>query len=320
MSDQAELADQFERSRGHLRAVAFRMLGSAAEADDAVQAAWLRASRADARVVTNVPGWLTTIVSRVCLDALRMRRRRREDLADPAELGSFLAPAHDPDPENQVVLAESVGLALLVVLDALGPAERVAFVLHDLFGVPFAEIGEIVDRSPVAAKQLASRARRRVHGTAAVPASDLARQREVVDAFLAASRAGDLAGLLAVLAPDVVRRADRVSLRGRPATEVRGAREVAEETLANAGRARSARAVLVDGALGIVVAPRGRVLVVLRLVIDGDRVTEIDVVGDPDRLATLRLAVVDAPKTERSGSGVGAEVLESVGDDLDVDA
>jgi RNA polymerase sigma factor (sigma-70 family) len=295
MHDQAELADQFERSRSHLRAVAFRMLGSAAEADDAVQSAWLRASRADARAVANVPGWLTTIVGRVCLDLLRSRRRRREDLADPAELRPLASADGEPDPEDQAVLAESVGLALLVVLDALGPAERVAFVLHDLFGVPFAQIAEIVDRSPDATKQLASRARRRVQGTATVPATDLARQREVVEAFLAASRAGDLGALLAVLAPDVVRRADRGALRGRPPTEVRGAREVAQETLANAGRARSARAVLVDGALGVVVAPRGRLLVVLRLVIDGDHVTEIDVVGDPARLRELRLAVVDAP-------------------------
>jgi RNA polymerase sigma factor (sigma-70 family) len=294
MSDHAELADDFERCRAHLRAVAFRMLGSAAEADDAVQAAWLRASRADASAVANVPGWLTTIVGRVCLDVLRTRRRRREDLVELADLEAAVAVA-EPDPEEQAVLAESVGLALLVVLDALGPAERVAFVLHDLFAVPFAEIAEIVDRSPVAAKQLASRARRRVHGAATAPAADLARQREVVDAFLAASRAGDLGALLAVLAPDVVRRADRVALRGRPPTEVRGAREVAQETLANAGRARSARAVLVDGALGVVVAPRGRLLVVLRLVIDGDRVTEIDVVGEPARLAQLHLALADDP-------------------------
>jgi RNA polymerase sigma factor (sigma-70 family) len=294
-TDQTDLADEFERCRGHLRGVAFRMLGSAAEADDAVQSAWLRASRADAREVTNVPGWLTTIVSRVCLDALRVRRRRREDLVDLAELEPAVAPASEPDPEEQALLAESVGLALLVVLDALGPAERVAFVLHDLFAVPFGEIAEIVDRSPVATKQLASRARRRVRGAATTPAADLARQREVVDAFLAASRAGDLGALLAVLAPDVVRRADRVASRGRPPIEVRGAREVAQETLANAGRARSARAVLVDGVLGIVVAPRGRLLVVIRLVIDGDRVTEIDVVGDPARLGRLHLALPDDP-------------------------
>jgi RNA polymerase sigma factor (sigma-70 family) len=293
MHDQAELAEEFERTRGHLRAVAFRMLGSSTEADDAVQVAWMRASRADAGAVTNVPGWLTTIVGRVCLDALRTRRRRREDLTEPVRLAPLGIVARDPDPEAQAVLAESVGLALLVVLDALGPAERVAFVLHDLFGVPFAEIAEIVDRSPVAAKQLASRARRRVHGTATVPEADLARQREVVDAFLAASRAGDLGALLAVLAPDVVRRADRGALRGRSATEVRGAHEVARETLANAGRARSARAVLVDGALGVAVAPRGQLLVVLRLVIDGARITDIDVVGDPARLAELTLALVD---------------------------
>ncbi|WP_067450239.1 sigma-70 family RNA polymerase sigma factor [Actinomadura macra] len=288
MDDQAELAAHFERCRGHLRAVAFRMLGSADEADDAVQETWLRASRAGTAGVANVPGWLTTIVGRVCLDLLRSRRRRGEE---PAELAGLETVASDAaDPEDEAVLADSVGLALLVVLDRLGPAERVAFVLHDLFAVPFAEIAGIVGRSPVAAKKLASRARARVHGTPAAPVADLARQREVVEAFLAASRAGDLDALLAVLAPDVVRRTDR-AVAGAT-TELRGARHIAEETRGNAARARFARPALINGVPGVVVAPRGRLQIVLRLRIDGERVAAIDVVGDPDRLRALDLAVI----------------------------
>ncbi|MEW9533979.1 sigma-70 family RNA polymerase sigma factor [Microbispora sp. NPDC049125] len=316
MDDQAELAEHFDRSRDHLRAVAFRMLGSADEADDAVQEAWLRAGRAGAGGVVNVTGWLTTIVGRVCLDMLRSRGRRCEELTDMAGLEPAAALDHAAGPEDEVVLAESVGLAMLVVLGRLGPAERVAFVLHDLFAVPFDEIAEIVERSPAAAKKLASRARHRVRGTAAmpatvpatvpapvpatvpvtgltgVPAADLARQREVVDAFLAASRAGDLGALLAVLAPDVVRRADRAALRGDAEAEVRGARAVAEETAANSSRARFARPVLVNGAVGVVVAPRGRLILVLEITVDGGLITAIDVVADPGRLRGLELAVV----------------------------
>ncbi|AUX48397.1 DNA-directed RNA polymerase sigma-70 factor [Sorangium cellulosum] len=293
MSHQAELAEQFDRSRSHLRAVAFRMLGSADEAEDAVQEVWLRASSVDASAVANVTGWLTTIVGRVCLDMLRSRRRRREELTEVTELDRVVARDDAIDPEEEVALADSVGLALLVVLDRLGPAERIAFVLHDLFGVPFDEIAEIVERSPAAAKKLASRARHRVHGAATVPAADLIRQRGVVEAFLAAARAGDLDALLAVLAPDVVRRADRAALRASAATEVRGARRVAEETLTNSGRARFARPVLVNGAVGVVVAPRGRLQLVLEVAIAGDRVAAIDVVGDPTRLRQLQLAVID---------------------------
>lgn len=292
MDSQAELAEQFDRSRGQLRAVAYRMLGSAGEAEDAVQEAWLRASRVDTGAVVNMTGWLTTIVGRVCLDMLRSRRRRAEELADVADLERVIA--HDgATPEDEAVLADSVGLALLVVLDRLGPAERIAFVLHDLFAVPFDEIAKIVERSPTAAKKLASRARRRVRGTATVPAADLASQRKVVEALLAATRAGDLDAVLAVLAPDVVRRADRAALRASAETEVRGARRVAEETVTNAGRARFARPVLVNGAIGLVVAPRGRLLFVLEVAIDGDRVTAINVIGDPTRLRRLDLAVVD---------------------------
>ncbi|HEY7483169.1 MAG TPA: sigma-70 family RNA polymerase sigma factor [Streptosporangiaceae bacterium] len=286
MNDQAELAEEFDRSRGHLRAVAYRMLGSADEADDAVQEAWLRAARGGIDGIVNVTGWLTTIVGRVCLDMLRSRRRRREEFTDMAELAP-LATDDGADPENEAVLADSVGLALLVVLDRLGPAERVAFVLHDLFAVPFDEIAEIVERSPVAAKKLASRARQRVHGTSEAQVTDLGRQRKVVEAFLAASRAGDLDGLLAVLDPDVVRRSDRPAL---PA-EVRGARRVADETLTNTGLARYARPVLVNGALGLVVAPRGRLLLVLELRITADHIAAVNVIGDPARLRELDLTL-----------------------------
>ncbi|WP_242883334.1 sigma-70 family RNA polymerase sigma factor [Actinomadura litoris] len=283
MDERAELAEHFDRARGHLRAVAFRMLGSADEAEDALQEAWLRADRAGAGGVANLTGWLTTIVGRVCLDMLRSRKRRPEDPCDLAELATVPDAA---DPEGEAVLADSVGLALLVVLDRLGPAERVAFVLHDLFAVPFAEIGEIVGRSPVAAKKLASRARARVQGAAAVPADGLGRQREVVEAFLAASRAGDLDGLLAVLAPDVVRRDG--------ATVMRGAGRVARETLTNGGLARVARPALVDGAVGLVVAPRGRLLLVLRVEVRDGRVAAFTAVKDPDALSRVDLAVLDA--------------------------
>ncbi|MGK3961542.1 sigma-70 family RNA polymerase sigma factor [Sorangium sp. So ce118] len=306
MISQAELAEQFDRSRSHLRAVAFRMLGSADEADDAVQEVWLRASRVDSSAVGNVTGWLTTIVGRVCLDMLRSRRRRREELTEISDLDQGVAHDDATGPEDEVALADAVGLALLVVLDTLGPAERIAFVLHDLFAVPFDEIAEIVERSPAAAKKLASRARHRVHGAAAAPAADLARQREVVGAFLAAARAGDLSALLAVLAPDVVRRADRVALRGGEETEVRGARRVAEETVTNAGRARFARPLLVNGALGVAVAPRGRLQLVLELAIDGGRVAAIDVIGEPTRLRQLQLAVVDSPSLGAATSPSGS--------------
>ncbi|ROT29350.1 sigma-70 family RNA polymerase sigma factor [Micromonospora sp. HM5-17] len=295
MDDQAALADRFDRSRGHLRAVAYRMLGSVDEADDAVQETWLRVSRADAGAIANLTGWLTTVVSRVCLDMLRARERRREESTDLADFEPTTPHDGAVDPADEAVLADSVGLALLVVLDRLGPAERVAFVLHDLFAVPFDEIAAIVGRTPVAAKKLASRARHRVHGAPTVPVADLARQRRVVEAFLAAARAGDLAALLAVLDPDVVRRTDRMAGRpGEPAV-LRGADRVAAETVANVTRARFARPALVDGVVGAVVAPRGRLRLVLRITTDGDRVTAFDVVADPARLRALDLAVLDLP-------------------------
>ncbi|PZG37938.1 RNA polymerase subunit sigma-70 [Spongiactinospora gelatinilytica] len=292
MDTQAELATHFDKSRKHLRAVAFRMLGSADEAEDAVQDAWLRASHSGAEGVSNVTAWLTTIVARICLDMLRSRRRRGEEFTDIAELDSIIA-HEDCDPAEEAVRADSVGLALLVVLNTLGPAERVAYVLHDLFSVPFDEIAEILQRNTAAAKKLASRARHRVLGTDAVPSGDLARQRQVVDAFLAASRAGDLTGLLAVLHPEVVRRADAPALASHGRTEIRGARDVARETLSNTVRAYLARPILVNGGVGVVVAPNGRLRLVLALTIEDDRITAVDVISDPTRLRELRLSLVE---------------------------
>ncbi len=293
-----ELAERFEAERGRLRGLAHRMLGSAAEADDAVQEAWLRLSRA--RGVDNVAAWLTTVVARVCLDALRSRKARRED---PVEL--LPEPAADADPAGEVELADSVGRALLVVLDALGPAERVAFVLHDLFAVPFDRIAPVLDRTPVAAKKLASRARHRVRGTSPLPATDLARHRRVVDAFLTAARGGDLDELLAVLAPDVVRRADAAALPVGAPLEVRGARAVAEETQVFGKRAHFAEPALIDGFVGVVVAPRGRLTLALVVTIEGERVTGYDVIADPARLAALRITLVTAapPRPEPAPAG-----------------
>src|SRR5713226_6270436 len=253
MDENDGLADRFEASRNHLRAVAYRMLGSMSEADDALQEAWLRVSRSGTSGVENLGGWLTTVVARVCLDLLRSRKSRREE-----PLGVHM---QDPiaNPEHEAVLADSVGLALLVVLETLAPAERLAFVLHDMFAVPFDEIAPIVGRSPAAARQLASRARRRVQGAAAVPDTDRARQREFVDAFLAASRGGDFAALLTLLDPDVVLRADRPAVDMGSSKEVRGAAAVAETF---SGRARVAQLALIDGAVGAVWAQGGRARVV----------------------------------------------------------
>jgi RNA polymerase sigma-70 factor (ECF subfamily) len=305
-SPQDRLAARFEASRAPLRALAFRMLGSASEAEDAVQEAWLRLSRADVRAVENLEGWLRTVVARVCLDVLRARAARREEplegSSDP-DAGSPGPPAADAragglDPEQEAELADAVGLALLVVLDRLGPAERVAFVLHDVFALPFEEIAPIVGRSPAAARQLASRARRRVRGdrprrAAGLRGAELDRKRAVVDAYLAASRAGDMAALLAVLDPDVVLRADPAALPPGAPAEVRGAPAVAGKALAYARRGRFSRAALVDGGVGIVVAPRGRLLAALGLTVAGDRVVAIDLYTDPERLARLDLAVLD---------------------------
>ncbi|MBI2736933.1 MAG: sigma-70 family RNA polymerase sigma factor [Rhodospirillales bacterium] len=286
MEKEKWLAEQFEAHRDHLQRVAYRMLGSTGEADDAVQEAWLRLSRSQPAGIENLGGWLTTVVARVCLDTLRSRKSRREE---PLEGEPQPAVGHErtADPERAAELADSVGLALLVVLEALAPAERVAFVLHDMFDLPFEEIAPIVGRSPTAARQLASRARRRVRGT--TTSSDVASQRRVVDAFLAAARSGDIAGLLAVLDPDVVLRADRTAVRLGDITELHGAEAVAVNFK---GKAQAARPALIDGVLGVVVAPQGRLLLVLNLAFAGDRIAAIDVVADRDRLGALDLSTL----------------------------
>jgi len=294
MDEHDVLAERFERHRAHLRAVAYRVLGSLSEAEDAVQEAWLRLQRSDADGVENLGGWLTTVVSRVALDMLRSRRSRREEpLRDePAGRG---APSAASDPEQEALLADSVGLALLVVLETLPPAERLAFVLHDLFAVPFEEIAPIVERSPTATRQLASRARRRVQGAESIDErapTDAARRREVVEAFLAASRGGDFEALLAVLDPDVVLRADRALLAPDAPAEVSGARAVARAHLAAARGARFARAAIVNGRPGVVVAPGGRLLLVLQLTFADARIAAIDAIADPARLADVELAVM----------------------------
>ncbi|MGW1175842.1 sigma-70 family RNA polymerase sigma factor [Kitasatospora sp. NPDC002543] len=281
--------ERFEAERGRLRAIAQRMLGSTDEAEDAVQEAWLRLVRTDPAEIDNLPGWLTTVVSRICLDLLRARAARREE---PAGEALPDAAGGGPEPEREALLVESVGRALLVVLDRLGPAERVAFVLHDGFAVPFDRIAPIVGRTPVAAKKLASRARQRVRGTAALPPEPLAGHRRVVEAFLAAARGGDLTDLLAVLAPDVVRRADPAALGPGGALVARGARAVAGETAVFGRRARWGAVALVDGVPGILIAPDGRLRLVLRMTVADGRVAGYDVVADPARLAALELAVL----------------------------
>jgi RNA polymerase sigma factor (sigma-70 family) len=283
------LATQFEEHRPHLRRVAYRMLGTVDESDDAVQEAWLRLSRADSMAIENLRGWLTTVVGRVCLDMLRARRARREDSADAWLPEPIVSLDDHADPEQEALLADSVGLALLVVLETLTPAERLAFVLHDMFGVPFEEIAAIVDRSPDATRQLASRARRRVRGARPVPDADLAAQREVVDAFVAAAREGDFEGLIAALDPDVVLRADRAVPAGTP-LEFRGARTVAARALTFVGLSQFARPALVNGAPGFVVAPHGRPFAVAAFTVVGGRITEIDFVLDPAKLSRLALS------------------------------
>ncbi|HEU0063238.1 MAG TPA: sigma-70 family RNA polymerase sigma factor [Hyphomicrobiaceae bacterium] len=275
------LLEQFETNRAHLRAVAYRMLGSRAEADDAVQEAWLRLGRSDTSAVANLTGWLTTVVARVCLDMLRSRKTRREEptVEDAAE-----TIAADDDPEHAALLADSVGLALLVVLKTLTPAERVAFVLHDMFDLAFEEIAPIIGRSPVATRQLASRARRRVQGGPLNPDDNLARQREVAAAFLAASRDGNFDGLLAVLDPEVAFRADRAAVQMGGTAALNGAAAVAQTFK---GRARAARLALVDGAVGLAVVLQGRLRVLLALTIADGKITAIDAIADPEHIAQL---------------------------------
>ena len=292
MDENDWLAGRFEASRSRLRAMAYRMLGSLSDAEDAVQDAWLHAAGADPGAVDNLEGWFTTIVARVCLDRLRSRKSRREEPLG-AEESLDAEEAVVAGPEQEAVLADSVGLALLVVLDTLAPAERVAFVLHDTFGLPFGEIAAITGRSPAAARQLASRARRRVRGTAPVAGIRLARQREVAEAVLAASRGGDLGALLAVLDPEVVLHADAASVpTGVPMT-IRGAAAVARGARAASGRSRYSGVALVNGTPGIVMAPGGRLTVVLAFTIDDAKISRIDVIADPARLEELDLAVLD---------------------------
>jgi RNA polymerase sigma-70 factor (ECF subfamily) len=309
MTDSDWLAGAFEQHRDHLRAVAYRLLGSMSDADDAVQDTWLRVTSANASEVENLGGWLTTIVARVSLNMLRSRRRRPEQPVGDSWPAPVAAPAGDGtvaglpgtgaaaplgDPENEAVLADSVGLALLVVLDTLTPAERLAFVLHDMFDMPFTEVADALGRTPDATRQLASRARRRVRGAPSPDhPADVARQREVATAFLAASRGGDLSALVALLDSDVTLTADAAAVpSGRPAV-LHGAKTVANGAIAAAAIARESQLALVDGAVGIVFAPAGHLRVVLALTVsDAHRITTIDVIADPDRLRRLRLAVL----------------------------
>jgi RNA polymerase sigma factor (sigma-70 family) len=288
--EQDWLAQGFQAHRSHLLAVAYRMLGSLGEAEDAVQETWLRLARADTVSVRNLGGWLTTVTSRVCLDLLRARVARREDPLDVHVPDPILSRTDGADPEQQAVLADSVGLALLVVLDTLSPTERLAFVLHDVFAVPFEQIGPILDRSPAAAKQLASRARRRLRGAAPTSDADHAKQRQILDAFLAAARLGDFDGLLAVLDPDVVLRADAGAGPLGPSQLVHGARAVAGEAVRFAPIARHARPVLVNGAPGLVAASQGQLIAVMGVTIRHGKIVEMDILADPERLRRLDAA------------------------------
>ena len=292
MTDRQVLARTFEEERPQLRAIAYRMLGSAADADDALQDAWLRVHRTDVTGVENPRAWLTTVVSRVCLNALRSRKQRREDLLvhvpDP-----LISDESGPDPEQSALLSDSVGLALQVVLQSLTPAERLAFVLHDMFGVAFDEIAELLERSPAAARQLASRARRRVQEGAPPPDPDLARQREVVDAFFAASRDGDLDALVATLHPDVVLRSDGGTSRPQLNVVLHGREEVSRQASAARALAPFVRLALVNGAIGAVVVPQGSLQVVMAFTVSDGRIVAIDVLGDPERLGRLDLSALD---------------------------
>ena len=287
------LAERFQEQQGHLRAVAYRMLGSLSEADDAVQNSWLRLSRADTADVDNLAGWLTTVVARECLKMLRSRRRRSEE---PRADTTAWPPVggHDvTDPEAGALLADSIGPALMVVLDTLAPAERLAFVLHDIFAVPFEEIAPILERSPVATRQLASRARRRVHGAAPRQQVDLARQRQVVDAFLTALREGDFDALLAVLDPDVLLRDDSAAQPPVAAALMQGARAVAAHALTFSKSARFVQPALVNGAVGLAIVPPGRLIGALAFTFKHDKIAEIDMVSDPERLRHVDLAALD---------------------------
>jgi RNA polymerase sigma factor (sigma-70 family) len=290
MSEQECWAEQFEQNRGHLRAVAYRILGSVSEADDAVQEAWLRLTRSEAAAIENLGGWLTTVVARVCVDKLRSHAARREE---PLEARPFEPPIERAgDPEHDAMLADSVGLALLVVLDRLTPAERVAFILHDMFDVSFEEIASVVGRSPAAARQLASRARRRVRGAPTPARAEIDRQREVVEAFLAALRGRNFAGLIAVLDPEVVVRIDEAAARPGAPREIRGAENWARGAITFAELASSAEPVIIDGAVGLVWAPGGRLSRVLRFNIASGKIVHVEIIADPARLRGLDLNVL----------------------------
>ncbi len=293
MEDQEWLAQRFEEHRSRLRAVAYRMLGSLAEADDAVQEAWVRVSRAGIAEVENLAGWLTTIVARICLNMLRSRNIRREDPLDGRLPDPIVRTESEVAPEDEALLADSVGLALQIVLETLTPAERLAFVLHDMFELPFDEIAPMVGRSPEAARQLASRARRRVKGadvTGAEP--DVARQRQVVDAFLTAARGGDFDALVAVLHPDVVLRADFGPKRPAASTVVRGAQAVARQARLGASPAAELHPALVNGAAGVVITMRGRPYAVMGFTVAGGQIVAIDVVADPERVRRVAATVL----------------------------
>jgi RNA polymerase sigma-70 factor (ECF subfamily) len=290
MDERDWLAQRFEEQRPRLRAVAYRMLGSLSEADDAVQEAWLRLNRSDADEIDNLSGWLTTVVARISLDALRSRAAHREEPLGVHIPDPIIDPADGTDPEHEALLADSVGLALLIVLETLGPAERLAFVLHDMFGVPFDEIAPIVDRSPEATRQLASRGRRRVQGERTVPDPDLDRQREVVDAFLAAAREGDFEGLVAVLAPDAVLRAD---FGGGRTQELRGAEAIATQARTFSQLDLVIHPALINGAVGAVTTLHGRPFSVGAMTVRDGKIVELDFLTDPERLAQLDLKVLD---------------------------
>ncbi len=294
MTEEREwLTERFQRHRSHLRGIAYRMLGSVSEADDALQEAWLRIRDQDPRSVENVQAWLTTIVGRVCLNMLRARRARREELSEVYVPGPVVSLEGSADPEQEALVADSVGLALLVVLDALSPPERLAFVLHDVFGVPFADIAAVLHRSEGAAQQLASRARRRVHGLPK-PDPDLARQREAVDAFFVASRDGDFGALVAVLDPDVELRIDGGVLREEASLILRGAKAVAAYSSTYSKLYPFVRPALVNGAAGAVVAPAGRVFSVMAFTVTNGKIARIDALADPERLGQLNLVIPPA--------------------------
>ena len=287
MNDAYWLTEQFEAHRSHLRSVAYRVLGNWNEAEDAVQESWLRLNRSDAAGIENIGGWLTTVVSRVCLDMLRSRKARREESMEAWDAGQTIDPESGGDPEREAILADSVGIALLVVLGTLNPEERIAFVLHDIFAVPYAEIAPIVGRTEIAARQLASRARRRVQGARASAGTDLGTQRALVDSFLAAARSGDFEALLSVLDPDAVLRSDRENAEG----EVRGARAVAEQLMG--GRAKAAHPALVNGEVGVAVSPGGQLLLVLALSYANGKIVGVDVISEAARLEELDLVALD---------------------------